>query len=258
MNRVDGRTVVISGAAKTTGIGFAIAAGLARAGADIVIADVQDGQSAADELAAHGRRAQFVPCDVSDEAQILELSAIVDRNYGGCDILIHAAAVFHIAPLEGISFADWRRVMAVNLDAMYLLAHAFVPGMKARRWGRVIPVSSNTYYAGSGNRVHYVSSKAGLIGFARGLAREVGNFGVTVNTIVPGLVRTIRDQDPSAPRDVRFTGRDVYEIVREQQSISTTLLPEHLVGPLLFLASDASAYMTGQVMLVDGGWHHIG
>jgi NAD(P)-dependent dehydrogenase (short-subunit alcohol dehydrogenase family) len=258
MRDVEGRTAVLTGAAKLTGLGFAFAEGLAREGANIVIADVLDGSEAVERLRALGRRATYLKCDVSSEEAVADLSALVDRDYGGCDILIHAATVFHIAPLHDIGFKDWRKVVGVNLDAMYLLAHAFVPGMKARGWGRIIPISSNTYHAGSGNRVHYVSSKAALIGFARGLGRELGNHGITVNALVPGLVRTVRDQDPSAPRDKRFEGRDVYEIVRDQQSIGTTLLPEHLVGPLLFLASDASAYMTGQALLVDGGWFHIG
>ncbi len=258
MRGIEGRTAVLSGAAKLTGIGFGFAQGLARAGANIVIADVLDGAEAVSAIKALGRRAVAVTCDVSSEAEVGELRVCVERDFGGCDILIHAATLFDLAPLDELAFANWRKVVAVNLDAMYLLAHAFVPGMKQRRWGRIIPVSSNTYYAGSGNRTHYISSKAGLIGFARGLGREVGNFGITVNTIVPGLVRTVRDQDPLAPRDARFMGRDVDESVREQQSIGITLLPEHLVGPLLFLASDDSGYMTGQAMLVDGGWYHVG
>ena len=258
MRGIAGRTAVLTGAAKLTGIGFAFAKGLAQAGATIVIADILDGAEAVGALIALGARASHVTCDVTDETAIDDLRLRVERDHDGCDILVHAATVFHLAPLEQLTLADWRRVVAVNLDAMYLLAHAFVPGMKARGWGRIVPVSSNTYYAGSGNRAHYVSSKAGLIGFARALGREVGNHGITVNTIVPGLVRTVRDQDPNAPRDKRFEGRDVYEIVRDQQSIGITLLPEHLVGPLLFLASDESAFMTGQALLVDGGWYYVG
>ena len=258
MSELEGRTAVLTGAGKTTGIAFAAAQAFGRAGAKIVLTDVIDASEPIAVLTGQGIEAIAVECDVSMADGVAHLKQTVEARFGGCDILVHAATLFLIAPIEEITPQDWHRVVGVNLDAMYYLTHAFVGGMKERGWGRIIPISSNSYYVGSGNRVHYVSSKAALIGFTRGLAREVGRSGITVNAIVPGVVDTVRDQDPNAPRDIRFVGPDVHEIVREQQSIDMTLRPDHFVGPFMFLATDASAAMTGQAMLIDGGWSHIG
>ncbi len=256
-NGIEGRTAVLSGAAKLSGLGHAFSKGLAAAGANIVIADLIDGSEAVERLSALGHRARFINCDVSKPADVDQLAKAVDNEFGGCDILVHCASPFPSHNLDEMDFDEWRSVLSVNLDGMYLLARAFLPGMKARRWGRIIPISSTTYQAGIGGRTHYVSSKAGLIGFTRSLAREVGDFGVTVNALAPGLVRT-DGASGSHVEDAVFAGQDPYTIIREQQCIRRTLVPDNLVGPLVFLASDQSAYVTGQTLLVDAGWQHVG
>lgn len=248
---------MLTGAAKLTGLGHAFSKGLAAAGANIVVADTLDGSAAIEAIRSLGVRAFFVECDVGSEDDVANLAAIVYKEFGACDILVHGASPFRHKPVEEMRFADWRAVLGANLDGMFLLSRELVPGMKRRRWGRVIAISSAAYQAGAGGRSNYLSAKAGLIGFVRSLAREVGDFGITVNALAPGLVRTEREGD-GEPFDKEFSGRDKYQVVREQQCVRKTLTPEALVGPLLFFASEDSAYVTGQTLLVDGGWRHLG
>ena len=256
--RLDGRTAVLTGAARLSGLGHAFSKGLAAEGARIVIADVLDGTEAARKVTdATGSEAIAVRCNVAEADEVDRLRQAVEDRFGGADILVHCASPFPGHVLEEIEPAEWRLVLSVNLDGMYLLARAFLPVMKARRWGRIIPISSTTYQAGLPGRTHYVASKAGLIGFARSLAREAGPFGVTVNVLSPGLVDTEGSRE-SIGADALYDEIDPYEIIRQQQCIPQRLVPENLVKPLVFLASDDSAFVTGQTLLVDAGWQHTG
>jgi len=129
---------------------------------------------------------------------------------------------------------------------MYLMGQAFVPGMVERGWGRVVSVSSTTFHSGIGMNTHYTASKGGVIGFSRSLAAEVGEYGVTVNTIAPGLTRTATTA--GGPHAAWF------DMLAQQQAIKRTQEPQDLVGALSFLASDDAAFITGQTLCVDGGW----
>lgn len=253
---IAGKTAVLTGAARLSGLGHAFSLGLAEAGARIVIADIVDGSEAAAKIKEAGGHAVFVPCDVSKRDEVAALHDLVDKDHGGCDILVHCASPLYNNNIEDIEYDEWRSVLSVNLEGMYLLARAFVPGMKLRRWGRIIPISSTTFHAGIGGRTHYVAAKAGLIGFTRSLAREVGDYGITVNALAPGLVRT-DGSVASLVDDAVFGEADPYSIIRDQQCIRQALVPENMVGPLLFLASDAAAFVTGQTLLVDAGWQHV-
>jgi NAD(P)-dependent dehydrogenase (short-subunit alcohol dehydrogenase family) len=255
--RLAGKTAVVTGAARLGGLGHAFSRGLALEGANIVIADVLDATESARVIAdKSGQKTLAVNCNMKSREDIFKLRDTTEQNFGGCDILVHCAGAFYPShTLEQIVPEEWSDVIAVNLDALYHLGQAFLPAMKKRGWGRIIGISSTTYHAGYGERAHYVASKAGLIGFVRSLAREVGDFGITVNALAPGLTRTdgavasnqVEVADPSGP----------WETIRNQQCIRKTLVPDDLVGPLVFLASDDSAYVTGQTLLVDAGWQHV-
>jgi NAD(P)-dependent dehydrogenase (short-subunit alcohol dehydrogenase family) len=254
--RLEGKTALVTGAGKKGGIGEAYCRGLAAAGANVVIADVVDENDVASQVRQAGRQAAFIRTDLTQEKDILDLKEQVDAKIGPCDIVVHNAGVFPHHSIEEISIKEWRSVHAVNLDALFLLTRTFMPSMKARKWGRIIGISSTTFHAGwPPNLSHYISSKAGLIGFVRAAAREGGPFGVTVNAIAPGVVLTdacteTSKEDPTLPPDL-------YEALRMEQCIPKTLVPEDLVGPLLFLASNDATYVTGQTLLVDCGWQHV-
>jgi NAD(P)-dependent dehydrogenase (short-subunit alcohol dehydrogenase family) len=195
-----------------------------------------------------GGSAVAVRCDQTSEADVNKLRDTVERELGGCDILVHCAGIYPTAAIDEITFDQWRKVLSVNLDSVFLLVKAFLPGMKERGWGRIISVSSTTFHSGIGFNTHYTASKGGLIGFARSLASEVGDFGITVNTIAPGLTRT----------DTTINGKPGefgwFEMIRGQQAIKRTETPEDLTGTLAFLTSDDAAFITGQTIVVDGGW----
>lgn len=184
----SGKVAVITGAA--SGIGQAFAQRLAEDGADIVIADVQPAEDTVKLVQAAGRRAMFRHCDVSSPDAVASLAADVKGEFGGCDILVNNAGIFHLQPFEQISFADWRRVLSINLDSAFLTASAFAPGMKARGWGRIVNMASSTFGTVTVGYAHYIASKGGMIGLTRALASEFGAHGITVNAIAPTLTRT--------------------------------------------------------------------
>lgn len=241
-----GKVAVVTGAA--AGIGQAYAQRLAEDGVWVAIADIADGEETAALVRAAGSEAFALHCDVSLPEDVQRLAGEVERHFGGCDILVNNAGIYPTQPFEAISFADWRRIFAVNLDSMFLTAKAFVPGMKQRGWGRIVNMASNTFATQVPGIVHYVASKGGVIGFTRALASELGPHGITVNAIAPGLTRSPGTLVTN-PRPA-----DRFALVANAQAIKRTQMPEDLVGTLSFLTSDDSAFITGQTYYVDGGW----
>lgn len=239
-----GRTAVVTGAA--AGIGRAYARRLATDGAHVVLADVGDAHDTEALITADGGSAVAVSCDVSDPDSIAALGARVAET-GGADILVHNAGIYPMNPIEQITFEEWRRVMAVNLDSIFLLSQAFLPHMRTQGWGRIVGISSGMFHAGAPGSLHYVASKAGVIGFVRSLAAEVGVDGVTVNAIAPGLIRS--EGTSTGVHDEL----GLFEYVLQAQSIKRNGLPEDLTGLMSFLVSDDAGFITGQTLLVDGG-----
>jgi NAD(P)-dependent dehydrogenase (short-subunit alcohol dehydrogenase family) len=245
-------TAVISGGA--SGLGQAIAVRLARDGADIVIADVEPADETVIAVLATGQRAVAVQCDVSSEESVRTLAEKV-RPFGHCDVLVNNAGVYPLCSFDDMTFDEWRRVLAVNLDGMFLMAKAFVPEMKRSGWGRIINLASHTVGLMAPGAAHYITSKAGVIGFTRALASELGTSEITVNAVAPGLTRT--PGTTKSPTTALGDTETLFAQTRERQAIKRTVLPPDVAGTVSFLASNESAFITGQTIVIDGGLWRI-
>lgn len=248
MKQLDGKTAIITGAAQ--GIGAAYAKALAAQGANILLADIIDGTAVAEEIKAQGGKAIFQKVDVSDEASTRAMAQAACDAFGRIDILVNNAAIYAslaLRPFEEIDPAEWDRVMAVNVKGPFLCARAVIPHMRKQNYGRIINISSGTPFKGTPHMLHYVTSKGAILALTRALAREVGESGICVNTLAPGLVLSEGVMHNSELRD-KLTGP-----VIASRAIKRDQTPEDLIKPLLFLASDDSAFMTGETIVVDGG-----
>jgi NAD(P)-dependent dehydrogenase (short-subunit alcohol dehydrogenase family) len=244
------KIAVISGGAN--GIGQAFAQRLAQDGAHIVIADIASGSDTVQTVEQAGRQALACTCDVSSVDSVKALASEVGKHFGRCDILVNCAGIFPNQPFVEMTFADWRRVLAINLDSVFLMSAAFVPGMKRRRWGRIVNMASSTLGSVVSGFVHYMASKAGIVGITRALASELGPFGITVNAISPGLTRSPGTL-ARTPRAGMASMDDEYAHAASMQAIKRPEVPADLVGTMSFLTSDDAAFMTGQTLNVDGG-----
>jgi len=249
MGRLDDRVIIVTGGA--LGIGRAYCEGFAREGAKVVIADI-DGPAAiraAAELAEGGADALAITTDVADQASTEEMARATIERFGRIDGLVNNAAIAIRlpkieGPIEEITVEDWDRVMGVNLRGTFLCCRAVIGHMKERKYGKIINISSSTFFSGGGgNNAQYVASKGGVIAFTRVLAREVGDWNITVNSIAPGLTASETENTPMERYEVRVPHRAIKRI--EQ--------PEDLVGAAIFLISAESDFMSGQTMAVDGG-----
>jgi NAD(P)-dependent dehydrogenase (short-subunit alcohol dehydrogenase family) len=245
-----GRVAVITGAGQ--GIGQAYAQRLAEGGADIVAVDLVEPIATLDLVRAAGGRGVACLGDVTDPATAAAAAREAEEEFGRCDILINNAGIYPMSLFEAVTFEDWRRMFAVNLDSMFLFCQALLPGMRTRGWGRIVNMASNVVGLNITHCVPYTASKAGVIGFTRALASEVGPDGVTVNAVAPSLVQTPttigRDAGPGG-----LSPADEAELVAGMQAIKRPQTPSDLVGTVAFLTSDAAAFMTAQTLFVDGG-----
>ena len=244
--RLKDRTVIVTGGAK--GIGRAYCLGAAAEGAHVVVADVADPTPTVKEVEARGAQALGVECDVSREADTGRLATETLARFGRIDVLMNNAAVYGTLrrrPLLDIPVEEWDRVMAVNLRGLFLCARAVVPAMKAQGKGKIINIASSTFFKGVPDFIHYTTSKGGVVGFTRSLARELGELGIRVNAIAPGFTLS-GDNEQNIPEERKRANVQARMLKRAQ-------LPEDLVGTFLYLASDDSDFVTGQTLLVDGG-----
>jgi 3-oxoacyl-[acyl-carrier protein] reductase len=244
----SGRSVLITGGGK--GIGKVYVEEFAKAGARVAAADIDvaAAESVAASLTKAGLQAFGLGIDIADEASVTTaVAAVVDR-FGSIDVLINNASLMSTLPRRSwleIPVEEWDRVMAVNLRGMFLCCRAAFPVMKAQKRGKIVNISSSRVWEGAPNRLHYTTSKAGVIGFTRALAREVGEFGITVNALTPGMTQSETQVASSSGNYLasRIAGR----------AIERVQVPADLVGAVMFLSSPASDFMTGQTINVDGG-----
>jgi NAD(P)-dependent dehydrogenase (short-subunit alcohol dehydrogenase family) len=242
--RLAGRVAIVTGGARH--IGAAYCRKLAEEGADVVIADILDGEAVAQEIRDKGGKALALKVDVSKEEDTNRMALEAVKAFGRIDILVNNAAIFiniERHPFYEITAEEWDRVSAVNIKGPFLCAKAVFPQMKEQRSGKIINISSSTAYWGTPNFLHYVASKSALIGMTRSLAREVGDYGICVNAIAPGLVEHEGQNAPKVLTELQLKAR----------SIKRLETPDDLMGTLVFLASSDSDFMTGQSIVVDGG-----
>lgn len=241
-----GQVALVTGAGR--GIGNAIARGFAEAGATVVVNDISPAaaEAARDALLAAGFKAEAAPFDVTDHAAGAAAVDAIAARHGRLDILMNNAGILIRKPVETHDLADWDKVIAVNLTSLYALAREATRHMRKAGYGRIINTASLMGISSRPGVVSYVAAKHGVVGITRALAAELGAYGITVNAIGPGYVET--EINKATMADGHF-----HQLVVDRTPLGRWAAPEELAGPAVFLASPAAAFVTGHVLMVDGG-----
>jgi len=245
----DDRVAVVTGAA--SGMGVAIAEQLAAGGHRVALLD-QNGDAAqreAESLRAHGARTLAAAVDVTDRAAVDDAFAKVRAELGPVAIVVTSAGIDAFEPFPKITTASWERVLAVNLTGTFHCLQAAVPDMLEARWGRMVTVASSSAQSGAARMAHYVASKGGVIGLTRALALELAPKGITVNCVSPGMIDTPMLRRAASGGDVG----DVASVAKQVVPVRRAGLPAEIAATAAFLCSDGAAFITGQVVGVNGG-----
>jgi len=251
MDGLKDKVAIVTGGGH--GIGRAYCLGFGGAGARVVSADIDEpaAMKVAKEVSTQtDAKALGVKVDVANEASAQAMAQAVLDQFGRIDILVNNAAIFATIPMnrggiDTIDPAEWDRMMAVNLKGLFFCCRAVLPAMRKQKSGKIVNISSGTALNGSAGRIHYVTSKAGVIGFTRTLAREVGDDNIIVNALAPGS--TLSEDNPTE-EIIKMRGARV-----QDRALKRVQMPQDLVGTVLFLSSPLSDFMTGQTLAVDGG-----
>jgi NAD(P)-dependent dehydrogenase (short-subunit alcohol dehydrogenase family) len=244
---LSGKVALVTGGSK--GLGKAMARGLAEAGADVIISSRHEDElrsGLGEILRGTDRKGHYVVADMARREDVQHLADAALKQMGRVDILVNNAGTNVPQPIDEIRDADWDRVLEINLNSVMALTRALVPQMKARRWGRIIHISSVMGFVSKAGRNAYSVTKSALLGLTRANALDLGAYGITVNCIAPGPFLT------------DLPGRLLTDAEKQEFARSTALgrwaEPRELVGPVLLLASEAGSYITGEALVVDGGW----
>ena len=248
--RLGGRSIIVTGGGH--GIGRAYVRRLAAEGASVLCADLDGAAARRVAGEADGGPGRVVACttDVTDRDQVEQMAALAMSEFGAIDGLLNNAGMLNVIPISRVPFdqvaeEEWDRVFASNIKSVWLCCRAVVPHMRAARRGSIVNVTSSTFFLGVPTRIHYVASKAAVVGFSRTLARELGPDGIRVNVLSPGS--TLSEEDP-APEVVAMRERNA-----RGRALARVEVPEDVVGAAVFFLSDDSAFVTGQTLVVDGG-----
>ena len=248
MARLEGKCAVVTGAAR--GIGAALAKGIASEGARVLAVDVEDASGCANDIRSAGGIAEAVRADVANFGELEAMATYADSLFGSIDILVNNAGIFaslEPKPFWEISDEEWDRVMTVNARSVFQAAKACLPRMRKAGGGKIVNISSGTFFYGPPGWLHYVASKGAVIAMTRSMSRELGQFGILVNSIAPGFTES----------EGVLANAGIHETMRiaamEGRSVKRAMLPEDLVGAAVFLVSSESDFLTGQTIVVDGG-----
>jgi 3-hydroxybutyrate dehydrogenase len=254
MTTLSGKTALVTGS--TSGIGLGIALSLAKAGANLILNGFGDASRVIAEVAQYGGKVGHHPADVSDPAQIAEMIAYAEREFGGIDILVNNAGIQYVAPVEEFPVERWDSIIAINLSSVFHSTRLSLPGMRTKGWGRVINIASVHGLVGSTGKAAYVAAKHGVIGLTKVVALETATTHITCNAICPGWVLTPLVQKQIDDRAA--TGIDPqqaqHDLLAEKQPSLEFVTPPQLGELVLFLCSEAGSQVRGAAWNIDGGW----
>ena len=248
MGRLDGRAVIVTGAAQ--GIGAAYARTLAAEGAKVCVSDITSPEATVNAIKKAGGTAIGVTCDITNAAQVRSMVRATEEAFGGVQVLVNNGALFGQLPLkklDQIESDEWDRVMAVNVRGSFECVKAVLPAMRKQRYGKIINIASGTVFKGTPMLLHYVTSKGAIVAFTRAVARECGDEGIRCNCLAPGL--TLSESVKNNPVWVE----SIKSANVATRALKRDMVPEDLLGAVVFLSSADSDFMSGQTIVVDGG-----
>jgi NAD(P)-dependent dehydrogenase (short-subunit alcohol dehydrogenase family) len=244
-----GRTAIVTGAAR--GIGRELCIRLASEGANVLAVDILECAETLALISGPGENSSLV-CDITSPEEVGRLSQAVADRHERCDILVNNAGIYPLTPFDDLSFEQWRQILTVNLDSMILLTMAFVPGMKAAGWGRIVNMGSSITQLQVRDQVPYITSKGAVHALTRALANEFGENGITVNALAPSIVPTEGIYARPGGFD-GMTNDEELDLVSSFQTIKRRSTPKDLANVLAFVVSDEADFITGQILHVSGG-----
>lgn len=256
---LKGKSAIVTGS--TSGIGLAYAKALAAEGANVLINGFGDADAIEKERAAlaetSGGKALYDAADMTKPDQIAAMVARGEAEFGAVDIVISNAGIQHVAPIDEFPIEKWDAILAINLSSTFHLMRAAIPGMKQRKWGRIISTASAHSLVASPNKAAYVAAKHGIAGLTKTAALEVATHGITVNCISPGYVWTplVENQIPDTMKTRNLTREQVInDVLLDAQPTKEFVLPEQVAALAVFLCRDEAAQITGSNYSIDGGW----